>query len=115
MYPALMTSAWLVFANVCSAFATATGSSFEMIMPVGPFSSPFTSTSSGDSASRASRFLITLYSADTERSCLRRSLSCDTVSPRYSVSSTVLTPVSRPRSCSTDSIFSCVGTSRSLA
>src|SRR5437016_4615738 len=51
-----------------------------------------------------------LYSADTARSCLRRSESCCTVRPRYSVSTTVFTPSSRDFSSATASTFSCVGT-----
>src|SRR5215831_9634887 len=105
-----MTSAWFVRANVCKALATATGSSLEMIIPVGPLSRLFTAARLSDSASFASRFFTTLYSADTERSCFRRSLSCWTVSPRYSASSTVFTPLSRRLRSSTLSTFSCVGT-----
>ena len=66
-------------------------------------------------ASRASRFFTTLYSADTALSCLRKSDSCWTVSPRYSASSTVLTPRRRVLSSSTVSTFSCVGIRSSLS
>src|SRR2546426_4695630 len=56
-----------------------------------------------------------LYSADTARSCLRRSESCCTVRPRYSVSTTVFTPSSRDRNSATASTFACVGTVGSSA
>src|SRR5437867_5692211 len=115
-YPAFTASAWLVRANACTALATATGSSFEKITPVGPLRCVPRPCSSDDAiASRASRFLTILYSADTARSCLRRSPSCCTVRPRYSVSTTAFTPFNRDFSSSTASTFSCVGTKRSLS
>src|SRR5712692_6340443 len=110
-YPALIASAWWVRANVCNALATATGSSFEKMTPVGPFRCVPSPSSRDDAiAIRSSRFLTTLYCADTARSCLRRSESCCTVRPRYSVSTTVFTPSSRDFSSATASTFSCVGT-----
>src|SRR3989442_8508231 len=114
-YPAFTASAWLVRANACTALATATGSSLEKITPVGPLRCVPRPCSSDDAiASRASRFLTILYSADTARSCLRRSPSCCTVRPRYSVSTTVFTPSNRDFRSSTAATFSCVGTARSL-
>src|SRR5947208_3295604 len=115
-YPALIASAWFAFANVWSALATATGSSFENTTPVGPVRCGRSSSNRDDwIASRARRFLTTLYSADTARSCLRSSASCWTVRPRYSVSTTVFTPSSRDFSSATASTFSCVGTVGSSA
>src|SRR5438874_2104625 len=115
-YPALIASAWFAFANVWSALATATGSSFENTTPVGPVRCGRSSSNRDDwIASRARRFLTTLYSADTARSCLRSSASCWTVRPRYSVSTTVFTPSSRDLSSATASTFSCVGTVGSSA
>src|SRR5213079_1246325 len=60
-YPALIASAWFAFANVWSALATATGSSFEKTTPVGPVRCGPSASSPDDLiASRASRFLTTL-------------------------------------------------------
>src|SRR5262245_25631117 len=83
--------------------------------PVGPFRCvPSPSRGEDAIASRASRFLTTLYCAETARSCLRSSLSCCTVRPRYSVRTTVFTPASRSLRSSTAATFSWVGTLRSL-
>src|SRR5207247_1542104 len=90
--------------------------SFEKTTPVGPVRCAPSSSSREDLiASRVRRFLMTLYSADTARSCLRRSESCCTVRPRYSVSTTVFTSASRVRSSATASTFACVGTVGSSA
>src|SRR6266480_6165299 len=115
-YPALIASAWFAFANVWSALATATGSSFENTTPVGPVRCGLSASNRDDwIASRARRFLTTVAAADTARSCLRSSASCWTVRPRYSVSTTVFTPSSRDFSSATASTFSCVGTVGSSA
>ena len=109
-------SAGTVRVKVWRVLATATGSSRAMMNPVGPVRcGTMAASSDDDTASRASRFFTTLYSADTARSCLRSSESCCTVSPRYSVRNTELTPWSRVLRSSTVATFSCVGTVPLLA
>src|SRR6185369_2437634 len=85
-------------------------------MPVGPLSAPLRPAAPDEvMASRARRFFTTLYSADTALSCLRRSESWDTVSPRYSARKTVVTPVIRVFRSSIASALACVGTLDSSA
>src|SRR5688572_24242354 len=80
-----------VLPKTCRALATLTGSCRAITRPIGPVRCLARgSNCESFTAIRARRFFTTLYSADAVLSCLRRSESCRTVSPRYSVSTAVL-------------------------
>ena len=105
--PTLMVSSGFARTKFWSAFATGTGSCVLNTSPVGPLKwLPSGPRSRSFTASRASRFFTTLYSAAAALSCFRRSASWRTVSPRYSVSTAVLAVPSRSRRAATLCAFS---------
>src|SRR5262245_9606093 len=109
--PTRMAKAGFALPKAWRALATLTGSCRAITRPVGPFRCRARGSKRESlTAIRASRFLTTLYSADAALSCLRRSESCRTVSPRYSVSTAELALPSRSLRASMFCALASVGT-----
>src|SRR6476660_7862842 len=110
MYPPLITSAGNCLLASFSFFATATTSPFTNATALGPLSISSSSAMPASLAARCIRvFLITARLASTSRRLRRSSVISSTVRPRYSVSSSALSPSICSLSSATRSILVALG------